>query len=105
MRQLVRKTQQGTLGQVSKDDIKEEDMIHVGDVTVNQTAPVAPAATKTPFWQKALASAVLVASGVGAGGGIPWLLGAFERPAVEQTAPTPADADTRYRLSILPESK
>ena len=105
MRQLVRKTQQGSLGQVSKDDIEGEDMIHVGDVTVNQTTPVAPATTKTPFWQKAIASVAMVAGGAGVGGGIPWLLGAFERPAAEQTSPAVMDADTQYRLSILPESK
>ncbi len=104
VRQLVRKTQQGTLGQVSEGDIEGEDMIHVGDVTVNQTAPVASAAV-TPMWQKALASVALVAGGAGIGGGIPWLLGAFERPAVEQTAPVFTDADTQYRLSILPESE
>ncbi len=104
VRQLVRKTQQGTLGQVSQDDIKGEDMIHVGDVTVNQTAPVAPAAA-TPMWQKAIASVALLAGGVGIGGGVPWLLGAFDKPAAEQTTPAFTDADTQYRFSILPESE
>ena len=46
----------------------------------------------------------MVAGAAGVGGSVPWLLGAFERPAVEQAAPTLADTDTRYELSIKPEA-
>ena len=55
----------------------------------------------TPLWQKALVSAAMVASGAGVGAGIPWLLGAFDRPAAE--SPTFADTNTRYELSITPD--
>jgi len=61
---------------------------------------VAPAATTTPLWQKLLTSAAMLASGAGAGAGVPWLLGAFDRPAVVQPAATAIDTDTQYELSI-----
>ena len=65
-------------------------------------SPVTSAAT--PLWQKALVSAALVASGAGAGAGIPWLLGAFDKPAAVQPA-VDTDTNTLYELSIKPESK
>ncbi len=107
LRRGARKMQDGQLGTPGGDIEEEPVNIHIGDQTFTQAAapqtPTAPSAT--PFWQKALVSAALVAGGAGIGGGVPWLLGAFERPAVEQTAPVFTDADTQYRFSILPESE
>jgi hypothetical protein len=68
--------------------------------TDTSAAPAAPAAsTATPFWQKALVSAAMVASGAGAGAGIPWLLGAFDEPAAVAT-PTFEDKNTQYELHL-----
>ena len=69
-------------------------------------APVetAVSAATTPLWQKLLASAALLASGAGAGAGIPWLLGAFDQPAIVQPAAPAIDTDTQYELSIQPEA-
>jgi len=106
VRQLVRKTQQGTLGQVSDGDIEGEDMIHVGDMTINQnipangTSPVRVAGSDG--LKKALVSAALVAGGAGAGVGIPWLAGLFDQPVAVET-PIYTDANTRYELSIKPD--
>ncbi len=106
LRRGARKMQDGQLGIPGNDAEDEPVNIHIGDQTFTQAAapqtPTAPSGT--PFWQKALVSAALVASGAGAGGGIPWLLGAFDKPAAEQAAPTLADTDTKYQLSIMPEA-
>jgi hypothetical protein len=87
---LVIKTQDGTLGKPTEEPTSgpiEEDGemgIHVGD-TVNHNYP-----PKASGLKKAAITAAQLAAGGGAGAGIPYLMGAFDKP----------DADTKYELRL-----
>ncbi len=117
LRRGARKMQDGNLGRAATDDEEEPVNIHIGDQVFTQTAPVsqqsepavepASAAEKvtTPLWQKAAATAALLAGGAGVGAGVPWLAGLFDRQPAAVERPAPADSDTRYELSITPEQK
>ena len=110
LRRGARKMQDGQLGTPGGDVEGKPVNITRGDQIFTQTTPAAQptapqaSASGTPFWQKALASAAFAAGGAGLGAGVPWLLGAFERPATEQTSPALTDTNTQYRLSITPEA-
>lgn len=54
--------------------------------TVPPPSPVTPPAVATPLWKKVLTTAALVGTGAGAGAGIPWLAGAFDKPAAIEQA-------------------
>ncbi len=99
-------------------DILIADNITIGQPGAAQAAPAAPqtAATSAPpqvasglsGLAKAGIAAALLASGAGAGAGVPWLLGAFDRqPAAAVEQPVQAD-DTWQTLRLSsprPESK
>lgn len=107
---LVRKTQDGTLGEATADDSGAEDVIQVGDnhytVLPAETQPTQPAsgsAAKT----LATALAALLAGGGGVGATM-WALSpetaAHVPPAAhapETPCPAAADRDTRYRLQLV----
>lgn len=120
LRRGSRKMQDGTLGQ-SDQNVTEDDPMNIviGDqYHVNNTPQVntpqtetsavgfiADTATKVATGSKlktALLSTALLASGCGLGAGIPWLLGAFDKP--ESVSPT-TDTNTQYEFSITPESE
>ena len=115
LRRGSRKMQDGTLGQsdqnVTEDDpmnIVIGDQYHVNNTPQTETSAVgfiADTATKVATGSKlktALLSTALLASGCGLGAGIPWLLGAFDKP--ESVSPT-TDTNTQYEFSITPESE
>ncbi len=97
---LVKKRQDGTIGQPTEEPGDGEDVgVSVGN-TINhyyptQTQPaaapvasspgaaVAPAATSD--WKKALALAAALLGGSGVGVAVPWALGAFNKPAATNT--------------------
>ena len=114
MRRGAEKQQNGTLGQADHDPTPDPMNISIGDQIIYQQPEATPpatsvpsnplsasAASQTPLWQKALMAASLIASGAGAGAGIPWLLGAFDKPAATQS-PNFNDTNTEYELSITP---
>ena len=100
---LVRKTQDGTLGQVdpTSDESPEEDMgVSVGNRTVHNYygQPAAEAATVGGSLIKRVGlAAALLAAGGGVGAAVPWLLERLQvQPAA--VAPQAADKDTLFDL-------
>ena len=90
---LILKTQNGTMGQSDPDadKILEEDMrVHIGDEIHNYPAAIA---------KKVALAAALLAAGGGVGAGIPWLVGAFDKP-VPSAVSSMQDEDTQYELHI-----
>ncbi len=111
LRRGSRKMQDGTLGQSSDSTAEDDAMnIHIGDVVVSQAEPSPPPATPVvarpniapvaggagSFLKKALLSAALLALGGGAGSIIPWLAGAFDKPAVQTVVDTDTDTQTTW---------
>ncbi len=98
---LILKTQNGTMGQSDPDadKILDEDMkVRIGDEIHNHPAAVAaPAAIAKKV---ALATALLAAGG-GVGAGIPWLAGAFDKPAA--SAAPMQDIDKNWEIRIESE--
>lgn len=79
-------------------------IMSAGPVTINYPQPKEPSPTAAPaagIGTKALIAAVLGTSGLtGAlATGIPWALGAFDKPAATDT-----DTDTQYQLELVPET-
>ena len=116
------------LGMPDPGALPEEDMggnlIICGDITTTNPAATIGALTGNPVQgtdqqvqtqtpqaepkqlstlAKTGIAAALLASGAGAGAGIPWALGAFDQqpPAVVQTAPS-IDTNTQYELQLVP---
>lgn len=123
LRRGARKMQEGTLGQPGEPIEEEPVNISIGDVIqylpqaaaesmvaqlpatpVTAPAPATPATAATPLWQRAALTAALLASGAGAGAGVPWLLGAFDKAPAAAVQPTPqgVDADTWFDLRLSP---
>lgn len=93
----------GAMPHPSKEGEPMEIMIGNGDVILNQPPPATPT-PESPAKKPAgtLAKAALVAALLGGGGGlgvgIPWLMGMFDKPTIEQpTEPTDPNA---YGLSL-----
>ena len=105
LRRGAKKMQDGMLGTSDRNTAEEEPVnINIGDQYINQAVEAAEAVATvagSDWLKKALVSAALVASGVGAGAGIPWLAGMFDKPAAVE-APTFDDTNTQYELSIKP---
>ncbi len=98
---LILKTQNGTLGESDPEADKflgENMQVRVGNEIHNYPEPVAPspASGAVSLAKKATLVAALLAAGGGAGAGIPWIAGAFDKP----DAPATLDTDTRYELRI-----
>ena len=99
-RRLVRKTQDGTLGQPEKGDetVSEEDdgTVSFGDTTYNISGPeptVKPASSMLPY----LLAAALGGTGLGAAAvALPASWKVLNPPPVTQ----PSDADTQYDLTF-----
>ena len=106
LRRGARKMQDGTLGTASDGAEEEPVNIHIGDMTVTQSAtPLSQAEPTTPASKKDIGSllktlliSAALAAGPGIGVAIPWALGAFDRPAAAAVVDT--DTDTRYKLQI-----
>lgn len=111
VRRLVRKTQDGTLGQVTADEpddttgntLSEEelDKVSFGDTTTyNVTEPTPAAATKTPSVIPYVLAAALGGTGLGAAAmALPYIL--KTTPAAVQQAD---DTDTQYTLDFKKET-
>ncbi len=108
LRRGAKKMQDGTLGKPSDgDEVDDEMNIHIGDTTTVSPQPQAARLIPQPsagnpagdVLKKLVVSAALLAAGGGVGVAIPWLLGAFDKPAAVVPAAT-SDADTRYELRI-----
>ncbi|MHC4180494.1 MAG: hypothetical protein ACYSWU_23575 [Planctomycetota bacterium] len=90
VRRLVRKTQDGTLGQATSEPEDTGDMgVEVGNETTHNHYYAKPAATSS--LAKAAMAAALLGSGVGAGFAIPWALGMLTPPTTE----APIDTTTQ----------
>ena len=97
---------------------EEEMPIHVGDITQNFQMPTAPpaappivppppppsttptVASKLPSMTKVVTTVAALIIGSGAvGATVPWLLGAYDSPPVQEVT-IPPDSDTHYKLRI-----
>jgi len=100
---LVRKQQDGTLGQPGGPDASEADeMIQVGDNHYTALPAAAGGGTGGLGTALALGAGLLAASGAGVGGAM-WLLAdrvTEPTPSVAPANPGP-DTDTRYRLRLV----
>ena len=96
---LIRKTQDGTLGQKDAHAEVEPMGVHVGDITNHHYPPAARQQTGT--LAKLAVVAALVAGGAGLGAGGPWLLDALQPPPADVTQPS--DQDTLFDLRLVPD--
>ncbi len=94
VRRLVRKTQDGTLGQPTPETDGADDMIQVGDNHYH------PALAGTGALKTAALLAGLLAGGGGIGSAVTWYSLQPRFDAVASPPPT-ADADTRYELRLV----
>lgn len=100
-RRLVRKMQDGTLGeQTAEPEDEETDNVHVGDVTIYQ--PPAPPAKSAGVLPTAALAAASLLGGAGLAAAV---LTLFRPPAapVAPTAQAATDTDTRYQLRLVDE--
>jgi hypothetical protein len=106
LRRGARKQQDGTLGEPGDSSSPEDDVnIHIGDIhqlnpLPSNNRPQASGVSKLA--KSALVAATLLGGGGGIGLAVPWLLGAFDRPATTTTTNTYESQDLGVGIEVIP---